>query len=86
MLSWAPSVLFTILAIFEARRYRQSENRNIPWTFLILTKTLLTGLLIILCITELGFIIKTDKDNLEITNISPVDYVTNVVFCLTYIG
>ena len=86
VLSWAPSVLFIFFAIIEGRRYSKSENRNIPWTFLILTKTLLTGLLIVLCITELGFIIKTDQDDLPLTKIYPVDYVTNVVFCLSYIG
>ena len=86
VLSWSPSVIFAFFAIFEARSYRKSENRNIPWTFLILTKTLITCLLVILCLTELGFIIKIDADDLDTSKIYPVDYVTNVVFCLTYIG
>ena len=86
VLSWGPSVIFAFFALFEARRYRKSLNRNIPWTFLMLAKILLTGMLIVLALTELGFTIYTDQDDNDLTEIYPVDYVTNVVFCLTYLG
>ena len=42
-------------------------------------------MLILLAVTEFIFTILTDYDDKELTNIYPVDYITNWVYILTYI-
>ena len=86
VISWTPTLIFLIFALEEGRKYRKSQNRKIPWTFLNLLKVCLTVLLIVLSVVEFVFTIITDQDDDEMTQIFPVDYVTNWVFILTYSG
>lgn len=86
ILQWTPSLIFIVFGLNEGRKYPKSLNREIPWNFLNLAKVLLTTLLLLLSIIEIVFTIITDNDDNDLTNIWPVDYVTNVVFLLTYLG
>lgn len=85
VLAWSPTLILALFGLPEVRQYRKSSNRKIPWTFLNLVKVLLTAMLILLAVTEFIFTILTDYDDKELTNIYPVDYITNWVYILTYI-
>lgn len=85
VLAWSPTLILAVLGLNEIRQYKRSPNRKIPWTFLNLAKVLLTAMLVLLAVTEFIFTIVTDYDDKELTNIYPVDYITNWVYILTYI-
>ena len=84
IISWFPTFVLILATLAEFPSYFKSENRNIPWNFLNVTKTGLTTLLVILTIIEFGFTIATDQDENELTNIYAVDYVNLTVLMLTY--
>ena len=83
-LAWIPTVILALVSITEFRHYARSDNRDIPWNFFNLTKTLLNSFLIVLSITEIVLAGIADGDGNEATQVYPVDYVTNVVFLVTY--
>ena len=80
ILAWCPSLILAIFSINEFRLFKKSEKRSIPWNFYNLTKSLLTGLLIILAIVGIAFTGVTDGD----IGVHPVDYFTNILYLLTY--
>lgn len=84
IISWFPTLVLFLATLNELPKYFKSENRDIPWNFLNLTKTGLTALLVILTIIEFGFTIATDKDDIELTNIYSVDYLNITILMLTY--
>ena len=84
VISWFPTLVLTVASMNELPKYFKSENRDIPWNFLNMTKTGLTALLVIYSIIELGFTIATNYDENVLTNIYPVDYLNITVLMLTY--
>ena len=46
IISWFPTLVLFLATLNELPKYFKSENRDIPWNFLNLTKTGLTTLLV----------------------------------------
>ena len=59
--AWTPSVVLFLMGPIEARRYLRSVNRNIPWSWLNLSKIALTIGLISLSVAELIFVVQDDQ-------------------------
>ena len=86
ILAWFPTLILAIFSFNEFLLFKKSQTKSpIPWNFYNLTKTLLTGLLIILAIVGISFTGVTDSDDEDKTDIHPVDYFTNVLYLLTYL-
>ena len=87
VLAWTPSLILFLISLFEVRKYSKQPNRDIPWNIYNVIKTLLTVCLVVLACTELVFMIvigTAEKEVDDLVKIYPVDYVTNVVYILTY--
>ena len=84
VISWFPTLVLLVVSSIELPKYYKSEHCDIPWNLLNITKTILTCLLTILTIIELGFTIATDLDENPLTHIYPVDYVNITVMMITY--
>ncbi len=84
VLAWAPTVILAFFTFNDVNQFKKSDNRDIPWNFLTLSKTLITGLLILLSITELILNGVYDAKDDILVEVYPVDYVTNVIFLLTF--
>ena len=82
--AWIPSLILILFSFNEFRLFKSSVNQKIPWNILNLSKIAFTILLMVSAITEIAFNGITDNDDKDLTNIYPVDYVTNVVFLITY--
>ena len=82
--AWIPSLILVLFSFNEFRLFKSSVNQKIPWNILNLSKIAFTILLMVSAITEIAFNGITDNVDNELTNIYPVDYVTNVVFLITY--
>lgn len=57
-------------------------NRNVPYGFLNVTKLLLTAVLIILSIVDLGFVLA----NTDHQNVFEVDYYTTAIKIVTFVS
>ena len=84
IISWFPTLVLALASFNELPKYFKSDNRDIPWNFLNMTKIGLTSLLVIYSMIEFGFVIATDYDDNELTNIYSVDYLNITVLMLTY--
>lgn len=58
-------------------------NRNVPWNWLNITKLVITHLLIILSIIDIGMALNKDPD---IGIVNPVDYWTPIIKVLTFVS
>ena len=86
ILAWFPTFILCFFSINELRLFYNSVNRNIPWSFLNVTKMGLTLMLIILSICEIAFTAKADgEEEDKNVHIYPVDYVTPIVYLVTYL-
>lgn len=85
ILAWTPSVFLIIGSIRELGQYYKSENRHIHWNWLNKVKILLIVSLAILSLSEiiLAAVVEADEDKL--TDIYPVDYVTAIIYFLSYL-
>ncbi len=61
--SWVPAGVLFLMGPWEARKYLRSDHRNIPWSFLNLSKLALTIGLVAVTIAELVFSIQADSDD-----------------------
>lgn len=85
ILAWFPTFILSFFTINEIRLFYNSVDRNIPWSFLNVTKVGLTLMLIILSICEIAFTAKADNKEDTNVHIYPVDYVTTIVYLVTYL-
>ena len=85
VLAWTPTVIFVFFAAFEVRKHLQSDRRRTPWNFYYVSSLLVTLCLVGVTIVELVFVGLADNDDDDKTAIFPVDYVTPVVYCVTYV-
>ena len=86
ILAWIPSLILAIFSIGEFRLFKPGrKNPLIAWNVYNLTKTLMTGLLIVLAIAGIAFTGITDGDDNIETDVYPMDYCTNIMYLFTYI-
>lgn len=81
-LIWGPCAFLWIFSLFDLYYIRNSINRNIPWSFLNTTKTILTTALIFLTCADLIIVVANQKDN----NVYPVDFYTPVIKIATFVS
>jgi len=63
VLAWSPTAIFFFFAVFELRKYLQSDQRNIPWNYYNLVKLALTAGLVILNVGEIVMASVTANDD-----------------------
>ncbi|XP_063223005.1 ATP-binding cassette sub-family C member 3-like [Bacillus rossius redtenbacheri] len=75
-LVWLPCTLLLALSPIEASFLMDSQSRRTPWTALNVSKLLLTSLLIVVCLADLGFALSLNNQGYAIY---AVDVYTPVV-------
>ena len=68
---YVPSFALIILTPFQVQLIKQSRDKNVPWNILNILRFLLTSLLAVLCLVDLGFHVEAYT--------SASDYLVNVV-------
>lgn len=79
VLVWFPCVFLWVFSLFEVGYIKTSQYRDIPWNSFNITKFVLTGLLISLCLIDLALI-------LIYNNYNTVDIVAVIVKILTFVS
>ena len=64
----------------------QSDKRRIPWNVLNVAKLATTFALVVISVVEIAYVGVADSDDDVLTNVFTVDYVTPVVFVVTYVA
>jgi ATP-binding cassette subfamily C (CFTR/MRP) protein 1 len=85
VLAWAPSVIYLFFAALEMSKYFKGDVKKIPWNVYNVAKLLMTASLVVLSIVEVAIVGVTAGDDDALTEIFPVDYVTPVVYLVTYL-
>ena len=85
ILAWIPSIILAIFSIGEFKLCKSDPNSSISWNIYNVTKVLLTVLLMVLAMVGIVFTGITDGDDVNLTNIYPVDYFTNTLYLFTYV-
>ncbi|XP_052866594.1 multidrug resistance-associated protein 1 isoform X1 [Anopheles cruzii] len=78
-LVWAPCAFLWVFSALELYYLRRSPNKDIPWSFVNLSKLAVTGLLIVLSIIDLANAISTDGVS------APVYYYTPAIKIATFV-
>ncbi|XP_050087820.1 multidrug resistance-associated protein 1 isoform X5 [Anopheles aquasalis] len=78
VLVWAPCAFLWVFSMLELYYMRRSPNKDIPWSFVNLSKLALIGLLIVLTIVDLANAISTDGVS------APVYYYTPAIKIATF--
>ncbi|XP_049538580.1 multidrug resistance-associated protein 1 isoform X5 [Anopheles darlingi] len=79
VLVWAPCAFLWVFSLLELYYLRRSPNKDIPWSFVNLSKLFLIGLLIVLTIVDLANAISTDGVS------APVFYYTPAIKIATFV-
>lgn len=82
MLVWIPCVFLWLFCGLDFFYIRNSLNRNIPWNILNISKLIITLLLVILTICDLGSAISRQSE----IDIYPVDYYTPAIKIGTFVS
>lgn len=83
VLIWTPCIFLWVFSSFEAYYLLKSKRRNVPFTWLFVSKFLLTSALILLSIVDLG---KSIRDSYSDITVYDVDYCTPCVKILTFVS
>ncbi|XP_017881737.1 multidrug resistance-associated protein 1 isoform X2 [Ceratina calcarata] len=81
VLIWVPCAFLWLFSAIEVYYFLNSKNRNIPYTWLSVTKLVLIGALILLSIVDLGYAVH----NSSYETVSNVDYYTPFIKIVTFI-
>uniref|UniRef100_A0A182F1W1 Uncharacterized protein n=1 Tax=Anopheles albimanus TaxID=7167 RepID=A0A182F1W1_ANOAL len=79
VLVWAPCAFLWVFSMLELYYMRRSPNKDIPWSFVNVSKLGLIGLLIVLTIVDLANAISTDGVS------APVYYYTPAIKIATFV-
>uniref|UniRef100_A0A182QBD7 ABC-type glutathione-S-conjugate transporter n=1 Tax=Anopheles farauti TaxID=69004 RepID=A0A182QBD7_9DIPT len=79
VLVWVPCAFLWVFSFLELFYLRKSADKDVPWSFVNVSKLLLTGLLIVLTVVDLAKAISTDGVS------APLYYYTPVIKIATFI-
>uniref|UniRef100_A0A182PLM5 Multidrug resistance-associated protein 1 n=1 Tax=Anopheles epiroticus TaxID=199890 RepID=A0A182PLM5_9DIPT len=79
VLVWAPCLFLWLFSFLELFYLRKSANKDVPWSFINVSKLLIVGSLVVLTIVDLAKAISTDGIS------APVFYYTPVIKLATFI-
>ena len=84
VLAWSPTVLFLFFGSFEIYKYVHSDAKKIPWNVFNVAKLLMTASLVVLSVVEIALVGVTVGDDDALTEVFAIDFVTPVVYLLTF--
>lgn len=82
VLVWTPCAFLWVFSILELYYLRKSQNKDVPWSFLNVSKLALIGLLVVLTVVDLVKALTTDE---SLGSGYPVYYYTPAIKIATFI-
>ncbi|XP_041776328.1 multidrug resistance-associated protein 1 isoform X8 [Anopheles merus] len=80
VLVWAPCAFLWLFSFLELYYLRKSANKDVPWSFVNVTKLLVIGSLIVLTIVDLAKAISTDGISAPLFYYTPVIKLASFIF------